>query len=82
MKLIPFGVLTALVLCAFAYMFFIERHDCPLEGDDDFKYDTLLNSFLSTFSSFVGDPPTSQNWLDILFGIVMILVLLNVIIGT
>ena len=62
-------------------MFFIERHEWPVRENDHYRYDTLLNSFLTTFSSFVGDPPPSKTWLDILFGIVSILVLLNVIIG-
>ena len=81
MKLIPFGVLSALVLGVFSFMFFVQRHDCPVDESDEFVYNTLWNSFLSTFSSFVGDPPTARNWLDILFGVVMIIVLLNVVIA-
>jgi hypothetical protein len=55
-------------------MFFVDRYE-----EDD--YSTLLLSFLTTFSSFVGEPAKAQNWLDILFGIVIVIVLLNVVIA-
>jgi hypothetical protein len=63
-----------IILCAFAFMFFVERND-----DED--YATLLASFLSTFTAFVGEPSKSQNWLDVFFGIVTVVVLLNVVIA-
>ena len=44
-------------------------------------YETFGDSFYTVFSSFVGDPESAENTLDIVFGILMIIVLLNVVIA-
>ena len=80
-KLVPFAALTTIVLVVFAFMFFVDRYGYPVDDVSGLNYETLWDSFLSVFSSFVGDPPNAENWLDILYGIVIVIVLLNVVIA-
>ena len=81
-KLVPFGVSTFLVLSAFSFMYFVDRYDPngSVDNGDD-SYQSLLDSFLSVFSSFVGEPARAENWLDIFFGIVTVVILLNIVIA-
>jgi hypothetical protein len=55
-------------------MFCVDRYK-------EYDYSTLLLLCLTTFSSFVGGSAQAQNWLDILFGIITVIILLNVVIA-
>ncbi|CAJ1962139.1 unnamed protein product [Cylindrotheca closterium] len=78
-NLIPFLVVTSITLFAFAYMYFVQNQG--LEG-----YETLGRSFLTVFDSFVSGrneaaDAVDANVLDVVFGIVIVVVLLNVVIA-
>jgi len=93
--LIPFAVITGVLLAAFAYLYFVQSNvsqweDCgkcrgletmteDCDGCDG--HETLLASFLTTFASFVGGPDDTPTLLDVIYGVVTVIILLNVVIA-
>lgn len=71
--LIPFFAVSLLLLLDFAYSF-------RMSGDRD-KCDTLTNCYLGVLQSFFAGADGTKDALDVLFGIVVIVVLLNVVIA-
>jgi hypothetical protein len=72
--LVPFAIVTFIVILVFAFMFFIQEY--KEEG-----YEHFYASTLTVFSSFVGDPRPAEGPLDLIFGVVVVVVLLNVVIA-
>jgi hypothetical protein len=75
--LIPFAIVSGVILLAFAFLFFVNRYGT----DMDEEHDTLWDSFGYTFATFVRTPDSSSNWLDITFATASVIVLLNVVIA-
>lgn len=71
--LIPFFAVSFLLLLAFAYSF-------RMSGDRA-KCDTLTHCYLDVMQSFFAGAEGTKDLLDVLFGIVVIVVLLNVLIA-
>jgi hypothetical protein len=72
--LVPFSIVTFIVILVFTFMYFIQEFQ--EEGYEDF-----YASFLTVFSNFVGDPRPAEGVLDLIFGVVVVVVLLNVVIA-
>jgi hypothetical protein len=72
--LVPFAIVTFLVIFVFAFMYFIQEFEN--EG-----YEDLYASFLTVFSNFVGDLRPSEGVFDLIFGVIVVVVLLDVVIG-
>ena len=66
------------MLVFFAFMYHVYRFE---EEDQEVLYRSFDEAFFSTFSSFVGEPARAENWLDIVFGVVTVVILLNVVIA-
>lgn len=90
--IVPFMVCSALVLLAFAFMYFVTRfEEVPIasdrllvtrDGSDaDLDFSTIWQSFMSTFHMFINSPERTTNLLDALFGIITNIILLNVVIA-
>jgi hypothetical protein len=59
-----------------------EEDGCSVQQlEENSCYRTFYDAFLFVFSSFVGDPEPAEDPLDIIFGVIMIIVLLNVVIA-
>jgi hypothetical protein len=72
--LLPFAIVTLIVLVAFSFMYYIQNYG--LEG-----YETFKDAFYSIFSQFVGGPEPATGPLDLVFGILSVVILLNVVIA-
>mmetsp|Transcript_44042 Transcript_44042/g.106195 ORF Transcript_44042/g.106195 Transcript_44042/m.106195 type:complete len:309 (-) Transcript_44042:422-1348(-) len=66
--------MAGITLVAFAYMYYVSYND--IEG-----FETLTESFLTVFVFFVGGPGGAVGLLDIIFGVVTVVGLLNVVIA-
>ena len=75
--LFTFAVVTALLLLSFAYAFFVEQR---LDGDGAVIRD-LGKAYLYTLEGFFSGPNATQNIIDIIFGVIAVIVLLNVVIA-
>mmetsp|Transcript_10672 Transcript_10672/g.25789 ORF Transcript_10672/g.25789 Transcript_10672/m.25789 type:complete len:276 (-) Transcript_10672:656-1483(-) len=78
-KLVPFFIITGIVIVAFAFFFFVNRYNTEL--DIHLEHETLAGSLNFAFSTIVGRPDETINWLDATFSILTILLLLNVAIA-
>jgi len=85
---VPFLVISAITLFAFAYMYYVQAKDStsypydPIPHNSTNPYASLEESFRTVFSPFAGGPlGESENVLDFLFGISIIIILLNVVIA-
>jgi hypothetical protein len=67
-------IVGAAILCAFAFIFFVSR-------DDEEDFSTFGVSVYSLFAVMIGGPDVTDDVLDIVFGIVTIVVMLNVVIA-
>jgi len=72
--LFPFGIVTAIVLVAFSFMYYVKNY-----GEEGFE--TFVDSFYTVFTRFVGDFEEASDVLDLAFGVVSVMVLLNVLIA-
>jgi len=80
--LVPFVVCTALVLLLFAFLYHVEKFDRynPLPPDH-LQFDNLWVSFLSVFQMFVNAQEETTDFVDVFFGILTTIILLNVVIA-
>ena len=72
--ILPFLTITFIILVAFTSMYYIQRF-----GEDGFE--TFASSFNSLFTAFIGGPEGTDGILDVLFGVLSIVILLNVVIA-
>ena len=84
----PFIVISVITLFAFAYMYYVQAKDSdsypydPIPHNSPNPYASLEESFKTVFSPFAGGPlGESESVLDFLFGISIIIILLNVVIA-
>jgi len=71
-KLIPFLIVSALLICAFFYGFYVSSHQ---------YCETIEKCAQVTFQTIFNYGPSPASFLDILFGIVIVIVLLNVVVA-
>ena len=71
--LVPFFIIANLLLLTFAYGFFIQGNE-P-------KCSDILNCYVWTLNAFFSGSEETDDWLDIAFGFIAIVVLLNVVIA-
>lgn len=85
--LVPFLVISVITLFAFAYMYYVQDYAepatyDPFEHNADWPYKSMSTSFLTVYSPFAEGPEGNTGGaLDFLFGIVIVIVLLNVVIA-
>jgi hypothetical protein len=72
--LLPFAIVTLIVLVAFSFMYYIQNF-----GDEG--YETFKDAFYSIFTQFFGGPEGATGPLDLIFGILSVVILLNVVIA-
>jgi hypothetical protein len=78
--LIPFFIVSTIILIAFSFLFLVNRYDT--EMDEYQEYQTLADSFGYVFGTFVGSlGDDTLTWLDVVFATISIIVLLNVAIA-
>ncbi|KAL3933210.1 MAG: hypothetical protein SGBAC_010496 [Bacillariaceae sp.] len=79
-ELIPFFLVTGLILMAFAYGAYVQNFESDNEEiRENFK--NFFESFLTLFGEFLGGPERPTTAADIMFGIVSVVILLNVVIA-
>ena len=74
--LLPFFIVGSLVLLAFTIAYRISDADCRTVGED-----SLSECYLSTIQMFFSGSDETESVLDIIFGVVAIVILLNVVIA-
>ena len=82
--LIPFFIVSALLLLAFAYGFrvFFNHKDCDIEECENMCEESLIRCYYWVLGGFFsGAEATNSDALDILFGVTAIVILLNVVIA-
>ena len=84
--LVPFFVVSVLTLFAFSFMYYVFEKDSPeyydpLPHQSPNPYATLIESFKTTYTPLASGPEGNENILDFLFGLMIIIVLLNVVIA-
>lgn len=72
--LIPFFIVSFLVLLAFAYSF-------RMSGTREEACDSLSGCYYTVMQAFFAGADATEDYLDVLFGIIVIIVLLNVVIA-
>mmetsp|Transcript_39280 Transcript_39280/g.84710 ORF Transcript_39280/g.84710 Transcript_39280/m.84710 type:complete len:249 (+) Transcript_39280:415-1161(+) len=84
----PFLVISAITLFAFSFMYYVREKDSttypydPVPHNSTNPYVSLGESFKTVFPPFASGPlGESESTLDVLFGITIILILLNVVIA-
>lgn len=80
-ELIPFFLVTALILMAFSYAAYVQNFNNEVEPGEVNEFEDFLASFLTLFGGFLGGPERPQSVADILFGIISVVILLNVVIA-
>lgn len=81
--IVPFLLISIITLYAFAFMYFIQQYgkaDLMEADEDEPAYATILESFRTVYTSFSGIEKT-DSLLDYLFGLVIVIVLLNIVIA-
>ncbi|KAK1737725.1 ankyrin repeat domain-containing protein [Skeletonema marinoi] len=92
---LPFLVVSAVTLLTFSFMYFVQDQDKLKKSDlelvfnntnnsnleDDASFASLMLSFQTVFDKFAGGAKESLSALDFFFGIIVVIVLLNVIIA-
>mmetsp|Transcript_6925 Transcript_6925/g.11560 ORF Transcript_6925/g.11560 Transcript_6925/m.11560 type:complete len:583 (+) Transcript_6925:330-2078(+) len=80
---VPFLVVSFVTLFTFSFMYFIQyqhNHNISiLEAEP--SHATMLSSFQTVLMGFTGDTTTYESVLDYLYGIIVVIILLNVIIA-
>eukprot|EP00526_Cylindrotheca_closterium_P009474 CAMPEP_0113605516 /NCGR_PEP_ID=MMETSP0017_2-20120614/2369_1 /TAXON_ID=2856 /ORGANISM="Cylindrotheca closterium" /LENGTH=431 /DNA_ID=CAMNT_0000514011 /DNA_START=32 /DNA_END=1327 /DNA_ORIENTATION=+ /assembly_acc=CAM_ASM_000147 len=79
-ELIPFFLVTGLILMAFAYAAFIQNFN-KIDEENPGNFKDFLASFLTLFGEFLGGPERPTTPTDVLFGIMSVVILLNVVIA-
>jgi hypothetical protein len=81
-------VVSFVTLLAFSYMYYVQQRDSPDYNSYDpyahnspNPYATLTTSFKTIYEPFASGPLENNNTLDFIFGICIVIVLLNVIIA-
>lgn len=81
----PFVFVSVLVVFSFAFMFFMLGFDdetCAIPDSEDATFCQLNQSILTTFNFFYSGPDQTSSWMmDIIFGLVVVVILLNVVIA-
>ena len=86
LALVPFLVVNTLALFTFSFMYFVKGHefeeqtiDYPMEKVNSFASKT--SSFHTVFGRVAGGAEGTSNSLDYVFGVIIIIILLNVVIA-
>ena len=83
--LVPFLVVSLVMIFGFSFTFYINRFDdegCDPMSDEEASFCTISDSMLTTLNYFYSGPDdTGSWWLDQLFGLVAVVILLNVVIA-
>ena len=81
---IPFLVVAFVTLFTFSFMYFIQYQHNPNNNsvfEAEPSHATMISSFQSVLLGFTGDTTTYESFLDYLYGITVVIILLNVIIA-
>ncbi|CAJ1965696.1 unnamed protein product [Cylindrotheca closterium] len=79
-ELIPFFLVTGMILMAFAFASFVQNFN---DDDEEIRanFANFGESFLTLFGEFLGGPERPKTVSDILFGVISVVILLNVVIA-
>jgi hypothetical protein len=108
-KLIPFFVITIIILTAFMYMYYVQRYDegvqcnateqelniknlgfenattfpdvCTCDDSDQDNFCSYTAAFYNVYGYLAGGPDDTADFLDIICGMVVVIVFLNVVIA-
>ena len=82
LALVPFLVVSVVTLFTFSFMYFIQDRDVVASsaGEEDEDYSTLMSSFQTVVKN-AGFSSDTSSPLDYVFGIIIMVVLLNVVIA-
>ncbi len=80
---LPFLVVSFVTLFTFSFMYFIQDQGEPSSSvlEAEASYASLMLSFQTVLQGFTGETTTNKSALDFLYGITVVIVLLNVIIA-
>lgn len=88
LDLLPFLVISMLTIFAFSFLYYVRENSIPHTSkygsheEHGGDYDTLVNSFLKVCRPFAAGPDEeTTDGLDLFFGIMIIVILLNVVIA-
>eukprot|EP00980_Cylindrotheca_fusiformis_P001598 scaffold363_cov56-Cylindrotheca_fusiformis.AAC.17 len=76
LSLIPFAIVSGIILLAFAFLFFLNNNDSVDAELEDFG-----DAIRYSLAVFVRLPDTTSNWLDVAFATISVIVLWNVAIA-
>ena len=78
--ILPFLMISGATLIVFTFLYFVNFSKLQTP-DGEYPYATFRGSFYKSYADFVGGPDYIEYELDIIFGIVIVLILLNVVIA-
>ena len=79
---VPFLVVSFVTLFTFSFMYFIQYQHNPNNAlEVEPSHATMMSSFQAVLLGFTGDTTTYESVLDYLYGITVVIILLNVIIA-